>query len=260
MKRFLCLLLVLAFLPALAFAKDDRYVGVWIHSSASGVGSRKIITYQIDENQRVYYSRQEYHLNGAPATFESAIYTCEYTGSSVRIMDGDTLFKELYFASDYCLSSDPRKTYGFYHRALESQDDYDLAVAPTPEPVVTPDPSIPNNDPCGKWSFLMDVHEWADAYKSSMNNPVISLELYLLSDGSAYMTKMSIDQKGSVDFSAGAISGIWLSYDDQLVIRVGDLTYRAYMENGILNLNFTDAIVFPFSRVDQTDEILEQLK
>ena len=260
MKRFLCLLLVLAFLPALAFAKDDRYVGVWIHSSASGVGSRKIITYQIDENRRVYYSRQEYHLNGAPASFESAIYTCEYTGSSVRIMDGDTLFKELYFASDYCLSSDPRKTYGFYHRALESQDDYDLAVAPTPEPVVTPDPSIPNNDPCGKWSFFMDAHNLSESYRSALHTLAFSLELYIRPDGSAYLTKMSVDQNDKVDYSAGALSGIWISSGNDLVIRLGDITYRAYMENGILNLNFTDAIVFPFSRVDQTDEILEQLK
>lgn len=259
MKRFFCLLLVLLFLPLVSFADNNPFVGVWIYHAPSSMNSRKIIVYQIDEHNNVYYSSQVFYLDGSPASIESAVYSCEYSGNCVIIKSGDSVIKELYRVSDYCLSSDKSKTYGFYYLSIEKQETYKAITAPDPNPVPVVSSDPVNNDPCGKWSFYYDIREWPKSLLDVIDNPVQSFELYLFPDGSANFTEMTINKKGKVDFSYGALSGVWLGDGDNLVIRVGSSTYKATMVDGSLHLHFTEKISLPFVRIDQTDLFHDQV-
>ena len=124
MKRLFCLLLVILFLPVLSFADDDPFVGIWINDIPSSMKSRTIVTYQILSSGTVFYSRQEHFFNGDAAKVETAVYSSESTGESIRIQDGDRIVTELYRVNAYQLSTDSRKTYGFYNRVLESNAEY----------------------------------------------------------------------------------------------------------------------------------------
>lgn len=112
---------------------------------------------------------------------------------------------------------------------------------------------------CGKWSFYWDLRSFPQELQNVMDYSIMSFDLYLSPDGSANMTKMTMDKKSKLDFSYGALSGVWLGDADSLVIRVGTVTYKAFYDNGMLNIYFTDKIYFPFVHVDQSDMMYSQL-
>ncbi len=116
-----------------------------------------------------------------------------------------------------------------------------------------------NADICGKWSFYWDLRDLPIALQNVVDNSIMSYELYIFPNGSANMTKMSMNKKGRLDFSYGALSGVWLGDSDSMVIRLDTSTFKAELKDGFLNLHFTDQIIFPFVRVDQSDLLYQQL-
>lgn len=114
-------------------------------------------------------------------------------------------------------------------------------------------------DVCGKWSFYWDLRDLPIALQNAVDDSVMSYELYIFPDGSANMTKMTMNKKGRLDFSYGALSGVWLGDSDSLVIRLDTSTFKAELKDGFLNLYFTDKIIFPFVRIDQSDLLYQQL-
>lgn len=116
-----------------------------------------------------------------------------------------------------------------------------------------------NNAYCGKWSFYWDNSDLPIALKNVLDYNVLSYELYIFDDGSAYMTKLSIDKNGKPDFSRGALSGIWLSDGNAFTIRVDTNTFKAFIEDDIMKLYMTEKIYFPFVHIDQSDLMYDQL-
>lgn len=114
-------------------------------------------------------------------------------------------------------------------------------------------------DVCGKWSFYWDLRDLPIALQNAVDDSVMSYELYIFPDGSANMTKMTMNKKGRLDFSYGSLSGVWLGDSDSLVIRLDTSTFKAELKDGFLNLYFTDKIIFPFVRIDQSDLLYQQL-
>ena len=114
-------------------------------------------------------------------------------------------------------------------------------------------------DFCGKWSFYWDLRELPEELQKVMDDSIMSYELYLFPDGSANMTSMSMSKKSKIDFSRGALDGVWLNSGNDLVIRVGTVTYKAEYIDNVLNVYFTDKIYFPFVHIDQTDLMTKQV-
>ena len=111
---------------------------------------------------------------------------------------------------------------------------------------------------CGKWSFYWDASALPDSHKNVLDFSVLSYELYLFPDGSASMTNMTIDKKGKMDFSFGALEGVWIGDPSSLVIRMKTSTYKAFIEDGILKLYMIESIFFPFERIDQSEAMYQQ--
>ena len=116
-----------------------------------------------------------------------------------------------------------------------------------------------NADVCGKWSFYWDLRSLPAAHQDVVNDSVMSYDLYIFPDGSANMAKMSMNKKGKLDFSYGALSGVWLGDSSSLVIRFESSTFKAELKDGFLNLYFTDRVIFPFVRVDQSEIMYQQM-
>lgn len=112
------------------------------------------------------------------------------------------------------------------------------------------------HDPVGMWSFYWDTKEYNELFKGTkaeMSDDIMCYNLYLFSDGSAYMTNGS----GSTDrmnFSYGALSGVWIGDQNDLTIRVKDNTFKAWIdESDRLFLKMTDSIAFLFFRIPSYD-------
>ena len=118
---------------------------------------------------------------------------------------------------------------------------------------------VSSDDVCGKWSFYWDIRTLPSELQDVMDDSIMSYELYLFPDGSSNMTKMSMNKKEKVDFSLGALSGVWIMDGNNLVIRVSDFTYKAVYDNGILNVYFTEKIYLPFVRIDQSELMYKQV-
>lgn len=105
-------------------------------------------------------------------------------------------------------------------------------------------------DPVGMWSFYWDARELNESLGSNrMSFDIESYNLYLFDDGSAYMSNCDV-VNGKANFSLGALSGVWVGDDTELTIRVGDQTYKAWIdENDRLFLKMTSNIAFIFTRI-----------
>lgn len=120
------------------------------------------------------------------------------------------------------------------------------AAALSEEPVASPD---------GMWSFYWDARELNESLgsKNRMSFDIQCYNLYIFDDGSAYMTSVDI-RDGKTDFSMGALSGIWIGDASGMTVRVGDRTYKAWIdESDRLFLKMTDRMAFIFTRIPSYD-------
>lgn len=240
MKRFLCLLFVLCFLPVLSSAEDDPFVGIWINDTPSGMKSRTIVTYQILSSGTVFYSRQEHFFNGDPAKVETAVYSSETTGESIRIQDGDRVVTELYRVNAYQLSTDSRKTYGFYNRVLESNSEYVAARSFEEQTIKNYETDL---SPVGRWTISSNYKTLHDNYMFSMT------DIYIFEDGSVYRVSIGKKKKEN-ELSIGYDNGVWIGDQNELTIRVGKDVYKANIdENGFLYILNNDGSSLKFVRV-----------
>lgn len=260
MKRFLCLLFVLCFFPVLSFAEDDPFVGIWINDTPSGMKSRTIVTYQVLSSGTVFYSRQEHFFNGDPAKVETAFYSSETTSESIRIKDGDQVVAELYRVNAYQLSSDPRKTYGFYNRVLESNVEYLSALSFEEQAIREAEAEKEKRikeaegrmDPCGKWAFALDV---SDVSHPGLEFDYISVDLFIFENGSAYMI-LGTKSTGSSSLDFGYSDGMWIGDASLIRLKFKDNVYTGWMdEEGHLCLQFTSSSVFSMVRVVPSDSV-----
>ena len=260
MKRFFCLLLILLFLPVLSFSDDDPFVGIWINDTPSGMKSRTIVTYQVLSSGTVFYSRQEHFFNGDPAKVETAVYSSETTGESIRIKDGDQVVAELFRVNAYQLSSDPRKTYGFYNRVLESNTAYLSARSFEEQAIKEAEAEKEkrikeaegHTDPCGKWAYALDV---SGVKHPGLSYDYMSVDLFIFEDGSAYMilgTKSS--ESSSLDFNYS--DGMWIGDASLIRIKFKDNVFNGWInEEGYLCLQFTSSSIFHLVRVVPSDSV-----
>ena len=109
--------------------------------------------------------------------------------------------------------------------------------------------------PVGMWSFYWDARELNESLgsKNRMSFDIQCYNLYIFDDGSAYMTSGNI-RDGKTDFSMGALSGIWIGDANEMTIRVGNQTYKAWInESDRLFLKMTDSMAFIFTRISSYD-------
>ena len=254
MKRFVCLFLILLLLPVLSFSEDDPYVGIWINDTPSGMASRVIVTYHVDSSGTVFYSRQEHFFDGSPAKVDTCVYSSERTDQSILIKDGDQVVKELYYVNKYQLSSDPRKTYGFYNRVLKSNNDYQAAVSYEDAAIKKAEEEKEKriqeaqqflSDPCGKWTYVLEA---SDADYSRLSYSYLSIDLYLFSDGSAYMFLGTKDKKTSA-LDIKYSDGMWLGDSSLFRVKTKDEVFTGRLdENGSLLFQFSENVIFRFVR------------
>ena len=106
-------------------------------------------------------------------------------------------------------------------------------------------------DPAGMWSFYWDARELNESLgsKNRMSFDIQCYNLYLFDDGSAYMSSCDV-LNGKANFSLGALSGVWIGDNNDMTIRVGDQTYKAWIdEEDRLFLKMTDKMAFIFTRI-----------
>lgn len=108
-----------------------------------------------------------------------------------------------------------------------------------------------DQNPRGMWSFYWDARELNVMLGSSrMSFDILFYNLYLFEDGSAFMTTGSL-KNGKYDFKNGReISGVWLGDAAGMTIRVGDNTYKAWLDDrDRLCFKMTDKMIYIFNRV-----------
>lgn len=112
-------------------------------------------------------------------------------------------------------------------------------------------PAFAETDPCGMWSFYWDARELNKLLGSGrMSFDMQFYNLYLFEDGSAFMTTGSL-KNGKYDFKDGQeISGVWIGDAAGMTIRVGDGTYKAWIDDkDRLFFKMTDKMANIFYRV-----------
>lgn len=127
---------------------------------------------------------------------------------------------------------------------------------------MVPAAALADDSIAGKWSCYFDVTKTTPEEQKVMDASLIVYDLYLMEDGTAYMasaTMMKTEKKP--DFSYGALSGVWLSDNGSIVIRVSDSTYKASIDDdGYMLVYFTKNLPLPFVRIDTTDKMLELIR
>lgn len=136
----------------------------------------------------------------------------------------------------------------------------DIPATETPAPVVASSPFSSETVP-GKWAFYWDTSDLPQAYRDAVSFSIVSYDLYLFDDGSAYMTSMTVLDGSAPEFyDSAALSGIWIMKDRDLTIRIGATTYKATItDNGQMIFYMTEALPIIFDHIDSSDAMRKQL-
>ena len=87
------------------------------------------------------------------------------------------------------------------------------------------------------------------------------MDLYFMDNGAVYMTNASAPKGKEPEFSAGALSGLWIGSADDISMRIGDQTYKAHItEDGYLAVYMTKALPMLFRKTDCTEIMSDLLK
>lgn len=256
-KCFSLLLTVFLFLSSVSFAAtydEESYLGIWIQKNKKSMKDYQLTTFVLEKDHTAFYSVESYDNETAE---EISRFLCSWSldGNMLTIMHGDKIVRELYRINDYQLSVDPAGIYNLYYNHVpNSQYEYDtLSDLNEIKPI--------DRDPCGMWSFYFDSSSISEQLQKVWDNKYLGYNLYLLSNGSVYMTQMNQTKDASVpSFSSGALDGIWIGGPDDMTLRVSDKTYKAKVdESGRLLLYMTENLPLIFVKVDQTDALIDQL-
>ena len=108
--------------------------------------------------------------------------------------------------------------------------------------------------PVGMWSFYWDAWQLNKTLGSKgMSFEIQAYTLFLLDNGAAYMQQAYV-KKDKSDFTPLMLSGIWLGDMHDLTIKVGDSTFKAWIDStGRLFLKMTDEMATIFQHIDSYD-------
>ena len=243
MKRSFCVLFVLVFLPLVSFASAaSKYIGVWIHYQTTGISSRQYIIYEISDNGKAYYSRESFNNDGSSAV-ETGVFSWIDDGATVRIMDGDEVFKELRYVDDTRLIPAGYSSVNYYFRVLRYDDEIESLYSAY-------SPREPNLDPFGRWTSFLYVPDM-----ESM--PLQSVDYYFFEDGSVYSVT-AYRESSAQALQFGSSSGIWIGDHTDMTLRVGDVTYKAFIDSGeIMHLKTNSGLYLLLYRVPSDRQVYE---
>jgi len=262
MKKLAAVLLSFCVMLSFANADDNSPVlGVWLYNSVTSTTSRKNISYEIAASGRAYYSSVSFSDDGEVES-EHGVYTWDFNDNHLSVNSGDSMFKDLYLQNDFTLTSDPNGAYGFYYKVVNSERDLnkeeqEIAVLEERAAAARAKSEI-NRNPCGKWSFYMDVSNYPKQLKEVWGDTLTGFDLYIYQNGSVYMTEMHQSKDDSKPaFAPKALDGLWIGDEDDMSLRVGDFTYKAKVDDdGNLLLYMTESLPTVFVRVDQSEVML----
>ena len=246
MKKFcLCSLLVLLFLSVLSFtaADDNPFLGLWVDTDYSMTADYQYITaISIRENGKAFFVSDKFYDFDTQGMSDLRVYDWETDGNKLSLKNVETgaTFWELYlFETDHRYLS-------FFDSGIAERFQHVPYVFIEKEPSQTSAASTV--DPVGKWSFFWDARDLVDSRgKKVMSFDMLSYDLYLFDDGSAYLTNMDY-KDNKPNFSYGALSGVWLNSGSTIMIKVGPQTLSAVLaDDGRLYVymnNDTSAWIF----------------
>ena len=246
MKKMLLLLALLLFLCSLASAADvPGYVGTWALSTEFMEGKYDLTILQVNQDHSLFFSSQWFFTGQEKPGLDNK-YVAQWSAiddHSFRMEDSSGLY-----SGEFVLESENRLVddSGLVYSRIGAIPVTDFKAVTEQEEKKKAD-----LDPVGKWSFYWDARELNRLLGADrMSFDIQSYDLFLLDNGAAYMQKASV-KNGKEDFSADMLSGIWLGDASDLTIRVGELTYKAWIDaSGRLFWKTTDQMAMIFNRTD----------
>lgn len=226
-KIILCFLLVFLFMSVLSFAfADNPFLGLWVDTNYSLSSDYQYITaISIRENGKAFFVSDKFYDFDPQGMSDLRVYDWSIDENKITLKNTETgeSFWELYL-----FETDKRYLSFFESGQFERFQHVPyifIEKEPSPASVSTSD------GPVGKWSFFWDARNLVDSHgKKVMSFDMLSYDLYLFDDGSAYLTNMDY-KDGQPDFSFGALSGVWLNVGSEIKIKVGSSSMNATLSN-----------------------------
>lgn len=243
MKRFICLLFALSFISVISYAENIDFVGVWVSNRETSDGDTIINYFHLFEDNTAYYSAEKY--NTSSKYHESSFHFCtwQYNGEELifTFTNENNTVLSYYVVNESCFALDKNGKYNPFAKVNYSFK--------SPKETQEAD-----RDPVGMWSFYWDAQSLNKQLGSKrMSFDINAINLYLFSNGSAYMTNCSVVD-GDPDFSRGALDGLWIGNAEDMTIRVGEQTYKAWIDDdGRLFLKMTDSMAFIYTKIKNYD-------
>ena len=129
-------------------------------------------------------------------------------------------------------------------------------IVPASAFAVDPDPI------CGKWSFYWDTRPMNETYnngKPMMSFLVLSHDLYVYDDNTAYYSMAQIDTSGQFKQYYPAMDGVWTKTDaNKYVFVINGKKYEAEIDkdNRLLLYTIQD-VPYPFYKITSYDYVTE---
>lgn len=248
MKKFLAVTIFLMVLMSTVSVAEQTCIGSWANVCETDDSETILTAFRLFPDHSVAYVSQRF----PDGDNMSGMFTWEEVENNFRILSDKGQIIGEFFPLNKNRVEDKQGNM-FAKISFEYVAETVPSAIASPTPVVTEqeEKKKADLDPVGKWSFYWDARELNRLLGADrMSFDIQSYDLFLLDNGAAYMQKASV-KNGKEDFSADMLSGIWLGDASDLTIRVGELTYKAWIDaSGRLFWKTTDQMAMIFNRTD----------